>query len=97
MAAWTHTPLGNSQIQTNLQKHKNNNQVGDAVVRLWTLAVKGKGGLGDVLECLEAQVAPAMDALYRKLDKKREKALVRALFYAWVWGFGGLGAARACV
>ncbi len=45
-------------------------------MKLWTLAVKGKGGLGDVVECLETQAAPAMDVLYRRLDKKREKALV---------------------
>lgn len=32
-----------------------------------------------MLECLEAHVAPAMDALFRKLDRKREKALVRFL------------------
>jgi hypothetical protein len=53
-----------------------NKQVGYAIVKLWTLAVKGKGGLGDVAECLETQVAPALDVLYRRLDKKREKALV---------------------
>lgn len=47
-------------------------------MRLWTLAVKGKGTLHDVLVCLEAEAAPAMDVLYRRLDKKREKALVRA-------------------
>jgi hypothetical protein len=60
------------------KKQKQHIQVGDAVVKLWTLAVKGKGTLGDVVECLESQVAPAMDALHRRLDKKREKALVCA-------------------